>query len=474
MKLPNLKEASDRTKKEIKYKEIDLDYSKIVSDKKYFVRTYGCQMNTHDSESIKYFLDTLGFSETEILEEADVVVLNTCAIRENAKDKLFGFLSRAKHLKENTKPNLVIVLCGCLMQVTDETIFVSEKHKYVDIVIGTHNIEDLPKYIIEKYKNIKEEVKNTQDINVLSNSEEIINDISYKRDSDYTAWVNITFGCDNFCTYCIVPYARGRERSRKVEDIIKEVENLKEKGYKEVTLLGQNVNSYGNDLGIKFSYLLSKVAETNIDRIRFMTSNPWNFSEDTIDVISKYDNIMPYVHLPVQSGSTKILKSMNRKITKEEYIELFNNIKNKVKNVSITTDIIVGFPGETKEDFEETIDLVNTCKFDGAFTFIYSKRAGTPAASMEDNTPIEEKENRLYKLNELVNSYSLMNNKKLIGKTVNVLILGLSDKDKTKVYGHTDTMKTVKVSGALDKIGQIIKVEITDAKSFAMEGKIKK
>ncbi len=463
MRKPEFEAAKDRKEVEIKYEKLNEDYTKIVEDKKFFIRTYGCQMNVHDSESLKHYLSVLGYNETDDLEEADVVILNTCAIRENAKDKLFGFLSRAKHLKTTTKPDLIICLAGCLMQVRGEVDFVEEKHKYIDIVIGTHNLDDLPKFIINRNEK--------QNIEVYSNSDLIKEDVNYKRDSNITAWVNITYGCDNFCTYCIVPFARGRERSRLKDDIINEVIDLKNNGYKEVTLLGQNVNSYKND-NYNFANLLEDVAKTGIDRIRFVTSNPWNFSDETINVISKYDNVMPFVHLPMQSGSTKILKSMNRKNTKDSYIELFNKIKNKVKNVSITTDIIVGFPGETDDDFNETLEVVDALKFDGAFTFIYSKREGTVAAKMEDDTPLNVKEERLQKLNKLVNSYSLLNNKKLEGKTVSVLVMGVSEKDKTKAYGYTDTMKLVNINGGISEIGKIVKVKIKAAKSFSLDGEL--
>ena len=470
---PNMKEATNRDVVNIKYEKQRVEFKKIVDNKKYYVRTYGCQMNTHDSEEIKYYLESLGFLETKVLEEADVVVLNTCAIRENAKEKLFGFLSRSKFIKENVNKNLIIALCGCLMQVEDETDFVELKHKYVDIVVGTHNIIDLPLYVEKKYKNIKNNIENSQNINVHSNSDLVYTSPSYSRDSKISAWVNITYGCDNFCTFCIVPYTRGRERSRTKEDILNEVIKLKENGYKGITLLGQNVNSYGKSFkdGYRFPNLLEDVAKVGVERIRFVTSNPWNFSDDLINVVKTYDNIMPYIHLPVQSGSNNILKRMNRRYTKESYLELFDKIKNSVPNVSVTTDIIVGFPGESDEDFNDTMDLVNRCKFDGAFTFIYSKRSGTAASLMEDAITLEEKENRLYKLNDLVNSYSLLNNKKLVGKTVKVLVEGVSDKDKNKVYGHTDTMKTVNLIGSSDLVGNIVNVEITSAKSFNLEGK---
>ncbi len=466
MQKPNFEKAKDRTKVSIKYKDLKLNLEKVVDGKKYFIRTYGCQMNVHDSEQIKFYLSALGYSETNNLDEADVVILNTCAIRENAKDKLFGFLSRAKHLKTTIKPDLVIVLAGCLMQVEGEVDFVESKHKYVDIVIGTHNIDDLPKYL--NNRDLK------QKINVPSNSEEIKLSIPYKRDSKYTAFVNITFGCDNFCTYCIVPFARGRERSREKDDILNEVNNLIKDGYKEIILLGQNVNSYGKDFEYEYEFkdLLLDVAKTKIERIRFVTSNPWNFSDGVIKAIKENKNIMPYVHLPMQSGSNKILKSMNRKNTVEEYKVLFDKIKKHIPGVSITTDIIVGFPGETETEFKETMELAEYCKFDGAFTFIYSPREGTIAAKMEDLTLEVEKNDRLKRLNTLINKYSLENNKKLKNRIVSVLVMGVSEKDANKAYGYTDTMKLVNIEGGLPFIGQIINVKINETKSFSLDGTI--
>ena len=461
MHLPNLEEAKDRTSKENKYINLDENYKKVFQGKKYFLRTYGCQMNVHDSEALRAYLETLGFTNTEKIENANVVVLNTCAIRENARDKVIGFLGKCKYLKKN-RDDFKIVLAGCMSEQPDVIEDIRKNHQYIDIIIGTHNLQDLPKLLLESF--------NKQVIEVYSNSDEVIEGFNYERDSKYTAWVNIMYGCDKFCTYCIVPYTRGRERSRKLESIIAEVNNLKNKGYKEVTLLGQNVNAYGKDINETFSHLLECVAKTGIDRIRFVTSHPWNFTDEMINVIAKYQNIMPYIHLPIQSGSNEILKKMNRRYTKEEYLELFHKMKEKIPGVSITTDIIVGFPGETRQDFEDTLDIVKTCEYDGAYTFIFSPREGTPAAKMKDDTPLKEKEDRLHKLNELVNFYSNKSNQKLLHKTVEVLILGVSEKDKNKVYGYTDTMKLVNVNGPKDIIGKIVSVKITDAKSFSLDG----
>ena len=461
MHLPNLEEAKDRTSKENKYINLDENYKKVFQGKKYFLRTYGCQMNVHDSEALRAYLETLGFTSTEKIEDANVVVLNTCAIRENARDKVIGFLGKCKYLKKN-RDDFKIVLAGCMSEQPDVIEDIRKNHKYIDIIIGTHNLPDLPKLLLESF--------NKQVIEVYSNSDEVIEGFNYERDSKYTAWVNIMYGCDKFCTYCIVPYTRGRERSRRLESIIKEVEELKNKGYKEVTLLGQNVNAYGRDINETFSHLLECVAKTGIERIRFVTSHPWNFTDEMINVIAKYKNIMPYIHLPIQSGSNEILKKMNRRYTREEYLDLFHKMKEKIPGVSITTDIIVGFPGETRKDFEDTLDIVKICEYDGAYTFIFSPREGTPAAKMKDDTPLEEKEARLQELNELVNFYSNKSNQKLLNKTVEVLILGDSEKDPNKVYGYTDTMKLVNVNGPKDIIGKIVRVKITDAKSFSLDG----
>jgi len=468
MNLPNINDARKRTKEETKYIYLDEKYDKsMFKGKKYFIRTYGCQMNVHDSEEVRAHLETIGFESVDTIEEADLVILNTCAIRENAHDKLYGFLGRCKHLKTTDKPDLIIAICGCMAQEENVCKEIMEKHPYVDLVFGTHNICDLEKLLINK--------SDKQDIEVFSCEGNVYENIEYKRDSKFKAWVNIQYGCDKFCTYCIVPYTRGKQRSRKSEDILKEVKDLVKNGYQEITLLGQNVNAYGKDLEgeLSFAKLLEECAKTGINRLRFVTSHPWDFTDEMIDVIAKYDNIMNYIHLPLQSGSDRILKLMGRRYTKEEYITLFNKIKDKIKGVSVTTDIIVGFPNETEEDFNETLDVVNTCKYDSAFTFIYSPREGTPAAKMEDKVSLEEKEQRLYKLNEVINNYSLENNKKVIGNIEKVLVEGINEKDSAKLYGYTETMKLVNFKGDESLIGKIINVKIVGAKSFSLDGEIK-
>ncbi len=468
MNLPNLKEAGKRTKQKIQFIEEDytLDDSlkELGMGKKYYVKTYGCQMNVHDSENIKALLEAMSFEEADNFEEADFILLNTCAIRENAHNKMFGFLGRVKHLKE-TKPHIITAICGCMAQEETVALALMKKYPWVDLVFGTHNIHRLP-YLLEKSMANRE-----QEIEVFSKEGEVIENIPVKRDSKYKAWVNIMYGCDKFCTYCIVPYTRGKQRSRKMEFILKEIEDLVQKGYQEVTLLGQNVNAYGKDLEnpTTMGELLEQVAKTGIPRIRFMTSHPWDFDDHMIEVISKYENIMPYVHLPLQSGSNRILKLMGRRYTKEKYLELVSKLKEKIPSLALTTDIIVGFPGETEEDFRETLEVVKKCEYDSAFTFIFSPREGTPAAKMEDHIPLEEKNQRLYRLNDLVNEYANKKNQEYLGKVVKVLIEGPSEKGN--LMGYTETMKLVNVDGKEDLIGKIVDVEITDVKTWSLDGK---
>ena len=471
MLMPNLLEAKKRSNKEVLVKTNEYivkdNLKKLGLGKKYFVKTYGCQMNEHDTENIKAILEDMSFTETSDMNNADLILLNTCAIRENAHNKVFGMIGRIKHLKES-RPNIIAGICGCMAQEENVVNEILEKYNWLDIVFGTHNIYNLPNILYETIN------KKDLEVEVLSIEGDVVENIPVKRDSKYKAWVNIMYGCDKFCTYCIVPYTRGKQRSRKKEFILEEVEQLVKDGYKEVTLLGQNVNAYGKDLDTNYnmSNLLEDVAKTGIERVRFVTSHPWDFTDDMIDIISKYDNIMPYIHLPLQSGSSRILKLMGRRYSKEDYLTLFNKIKEKVPNCSITTDIIVGFPGETREDFEETLDVVNKCKYDSAFTFIFSPREGTPAARMKDDVTLEEKNNRLYELNELINKYSKEANDKYLNKVVPVLLESTSEKDDSMLMGYTDTMKLVNVKADKDLIGKIVNVKITEVKTWSMDGKV--
>ncbi len=467
--LPDYKEARRRTKEEVKVITdayiMDNELSKLGIGKTYCTVTYGCQANVRDSETISAIMEDMSFTRVEDMKEADVVIFNTCAIRENAHNKVFGNLGIIKNLKE--KKDILTIFCGCMAQEESVIKMLTEKYKWVDVILGTHNIHNLPKLLSEAID------KNEQVVEVFSKEGDIVENLPVRRDNKYKAFVNIMYGCDKFCTYCIVPYTRGKQRSRRIEDILKEVNELVKDGYKEVTLIGQNVNAYGKDIENypTMANLLEEVAKTGIDRIRFVTSHPWDFTDEMIDVIAKYENIMPYFHLPVQAGSNRILKLMGRRYTKESYLELFNKIKERIPNASITTDIIVGFPTETKEEFDETLDIVNTCKYDGAFTFIYSPRENTPAASMEDNISLEEKEERLQILNKLVNKYYKENNEKLLGKVVPVLIEGPSDKNSNLYSGYTDTMKLVNVECDPSNVGTIINVEITEAKTWSLDGK---
>ena len=469
MHLPNYTDARKREDK--KYRRVEFSLDKSVKDKykgkTFFIKTYGCQMNEHDSENIAALLTSLGFSQVDDYEKADLVLLNTCSIRENAHNKAFGMLGRLKHLK-STKKDLIVGLCGCMAQEVSVVEEILNKYKWINFVCGTHNLYQLPN-IIDKAI-----LENKLQIEVFSKEGDLVEGLPVIRTNDYKAYVNIIYGCNKFCTYCIVPYTRGRERSRTYQDILKEVDELVNDGYKEITLLGQNVNAYGKDLYDDYTLanLLEDIAKKDIPRVRFMTSHPWDFTDEMIEVIGKFPNIMPSIHLPVQSGSSRILKLMGRRYTKESYLELFDKIKKIVPGCAVSTDIIVGFPGETEEDFQETLDLVNKCKYDNAFTFIFSERKGTPACKLKDKVEESVKEERLQRLNAVVNKYFLENNKKLEGKVVEVLVEGLSDKDNM-YYGYTDTNKLINFTVDKDiKVGDIVKVKVVDAKTWSLDGEL--
>ena len=467
MNRPDYNEARKRTKEMVQIRNFTLEdkYKKIGQGKKFFLKTYGCQMNEHDSENIKGMLNEMSFTETLDMEDADLILLNTCSIRENAHNKAFGLLGRIKHLKES-KPFLVAGICGCMAQEEGVIKEILAKYRFLNFVFGTHNLDELPTLVEKGFEGSK------LNIDVKSIEGDIIEDIPFTRDSKYKAYINIIYGCDKFCTYCIVPYTRGKQRSRKKEDILKEVKELIKNGYQEITLLGQNVNAYGKDLYDNYflADLLKDISKLNIPRIRFITSHPWDFTDDLVEVIKNNQNILNYVHLPVQSGSNKILKLMGRRYTKESYKELLDKLKT-IPNISITTDIIVGFPGETEEDFQDTLDMVKYSKYDSAYTFIYSPRENTPASKLEDNVSLEEKEKRLYRLNDLVNKYSKEANLKMLNKIENVLVDGLSAKEG-KLCGYTETNKLVNFKGDTSLIGKIVPVKITDAKSFSLDGEI--
>ncbi len=469
MHLPNYKDARRREDKS--YKRVEFNFDNKIKDKykgkTFYLKTYGCQMNEHDSENIEALLTGLGFSKVDDYEKADLVLLNTCSIRENAHNKAFGMLGRLKHLKAQKK-DLIVGLCGCMAQEASVVEEIINKYKWVNFVFGTHNMYQLPN-IIDRAIN-----ENKQQIEVFSKEGDLVEGLPVIRTNNYKAYVNIIYGCNKFCTYCIVPYTRGRERSRAREDILKEVDELIKDGYKEITLLGQNVNAYGKDLYDDYTLgnLLEDIAKKDIPRVRFMTSHPWDFTDSMVEVIGKYDNIMPSVHLPVQSGSSKILKLMGRRYTRESYLELFKKIKDTVPGVAISTDIIVGFPGETEEDFLETLSLAEECKYDNAFTFIFSKREGTPACLLKDEVSEEEKEERLQRLNKVVNKYFLENNKKLLDRVVPVLVEGNSEK-KDMYYGYTDTNKLINFTAKREvEVGEIVNVKVTQAKTWSLDGEL--
>lgn len=438
----------------------------VGQNKKYYIRTYGCQMNVHDTEVMQGILTEMGYTGTEDPKEADVILLNTCAVRENAEDKVFGAIGSLKHLKKDN-PDILIGICGCMSQEENIVDRILEKYHHIDMIFGTHNIHRLPQ-IIEEAMFSKAKV-----VDVWSKEGDIIENLPKRRDSKAKAWVNITYGCDKFCTYCIIPFTRGKERSRLKEDILTEIQGLIDEGYQEITLLGQNVNSYGKDLydDYTFAQLLSDVQKMDIPRVRFTTSHPWDFSLEMVEVLKKGGNMMPHVHLPVQSGSSSMLKIMGRNYTREAYIELYKQLR-EIPGVAITTDIIVGFPNESDEQFDETISLVNECQYDGAYTFIYSPREGTPAAKMVDNVPENVKKERLQRLNVVVNEHAKMRNDKYLGKVLHVLVDGASQKRSDTLAGYSEAWKLVNFKGNPDLVGKIVPVKITDVRTWSLVGEV--
>ena len=431
------------------------------------VTTFGCQMNARDSEKLRGILLEIGYIEASE-DIADFVIYNTCTVRENANTRVYGRLGQLKPRKKKN-PNMMIGLCGCMMQEPEVVEKLKKSYGFIDIIFGTHNIFKFAELIVTRLESQR------MIIDIWKDTDQIVEDLPNERKYFFKSGINIMFGCNNFCSYCIVPYVRGRERSREPQAIIREIERLVADGVVEVMLLGQNVNSYGKNLEqpITFAQLLQEIEKIDgLERIRFMTSHPKDLSDELIEVMGNSKKICKHLHLPVQSGSTRILQKMNRRYTKEQYLELVDKIRKAVPDISLTTDIIVGFPGETEEDFEDTIDVVNTCKYDSAYTFIFSPRIGTPAAKMKDKISLEEKEQRLYRLNELVNQYSKEANEKYLGKVVPVLVEGMSGNNKDMVMGYTDTQKLVNVKANKDTIGKIVPVKITEVRTWSLNGEI--
>lgn len=468
--LPNHLDEAKRSKEEanVEYGLFAMNdqLETLGTGKKYYIRTYGCQANVRDGESIAGMMEVMGFQNTENPEDANVLIFNTCAVRRAAEEHVLGEIGMLKGLKTED-PDRVFCVCGCMAQEESVVKVLLKSYPQVDLIFGTHNIYRLPDLLKEVMETKKRKVE------VLSEEGRIIENLPVRRNQNVKGYVDIMYGCNKFCTYCIVPYTRGKERSRRMGDIVREVKHLIANGGKEVILLGQNVNAYGKDLGMEdgFTDLLIEIAKTGIERIRFYSSSPRDYSESTIQAMLDYPNIMPALHLPVQSGSDEVLRRMARGYTIEQYKDVFDRLKSRIPNITFTTDLIVGFPGETEEEFEETVALVDYCKFDGAYSFMYSPREGTPAARMENQIDSATKKARLQKLNEHINYWAKENNKKYLHKTVKVLCEGRSKKNADVYSGYSEENKLVNFTGPEGLENTIVEVEITEVRSFSLNGK---
>lgn len=422
-------------------------------------------MNEHDSENIAGMLESMGYVLADDPFKAEVVVLNTCSVREHADKRFYGMLGQFKKRRDENKDTRIVCVCGCMPQqprVQDE---IKKSFSWVDVVFGTQTIGDFPRLLNDRISTGKKQFSITANNSIVPDEKES------KRLHKHKALVNIIYGCNNFCTYCIVPYTRGREKSRSLEDVVREVKKLVADGAIEVMLLGQNVNSFIDDKGNTFPTLVRAINDIEgLERIRFMTSNPKDLSDELIDCYKTCEKLCKHIHLPVQSGSSSVLKRMNRRYDREKYIDIINKLKLACPDIAITTDIIVGFPGETEEEFEDTLSLVEYVKYDSAFTFIYSPREGTPAAGFSDQIPYDIKHERFERLNEVVNKYSLEKNERLSDKTVKVLIDGSSRKGDESYSGRTDGFKLVNVSSGRDITGRLVDVRITECKTFSIDG----
>lgn len=436
------------------------------SMKKFNILTLGCQMNERDSETLAGMLTEMGYEQIDDRNQADIAIINTCSVRDHADRRFFGMLGQLKKIKEKN-PGFIVCVCGCMMQQQHIIDQIKEKYPWVDIIFGTHNIHRFPRLlgnvISEKEKQIE----------IWEDGGEIVEGLPSKRLYKHKAFVNIMFGCNNFCTYCIVPYTRGRERSRRPEDILAEIRRLADDGVKEITLLGQNVNSYKGEGGVDFADLLRMINEVDgIERIRFMTSHPKDLSDRLIDVYRDCDKVCSFFHLPVQSGNDNILKRMNRRYTADDYMELVRKLREARPDISLTTDIIVGFPGETEEEFEDTLKLVEAVNFDSAFTFMYSKRKGTLAAEYDDQIPEEIKHDRFDRLVETVNRCAADRNARFVGQITPVLVEGVSKSDEGCVTGRNPQNKIVNFPGDSSLTGTIVNVKISEAGTFSLVGKM--
>ena len=439
----------------------------FASNKRYAIVTFGCQANVRDEEILSGYLEFAGFSKATDPFDADFVILNTCAVRENAEEKVYGEIGRykAKAMKDK---DFILAVCGCMMQEEGAARKIMASYPYVNLVFGTHNIHKILELLDESLARKKDLV------DVISFQGDIIENLPSTRLDGYKAYVNITYGCDKFCTYCIVPYTRGRERSRAKEDIVAECKELVDQGYQEITLLGQNVNSYGKDFkdGTSFADILESVAELGIPRLRFMTSHPWDFTDEMIEVIAKHPNIMKCIHLPVQSGSTEMLRRMGRRYSREQYLDLVERLRKAIPDVALTTDIIVGFPNETEEEFQDTLSLAKLVKYNAAFTFIYSPRKGTPAAKLKDDVDDATKHRRFDELLKVIEEGVVYHSEKMVGKTYSVLVDGPSKKNQDVLSGYTENGKLVHFEGPSYLKGSIVNVLIEESHAFSMKGRL--
>ena len=469
MVLPSLKDARLRRNfktETIKYKVEDL-YAHLGDGKTYYIYTYGCQGNEADSEIMAGILESIGYKHATDPLEADLVLLNTCAVRENAEQRIWGVLGQLKGRKRN-HPDMIIGICGCMPQEENATSKLIESYPFVDIIFGTHNRGNLPKLIYQAYFTKEKAVE------VLSTEGNILENTPKVRESKFKAWVHIMYGCDEFCTYCIVPYTRGRERSRAKEDILAEVKELVDLGYKEICLLGQNVNAYGKDLNdgsYTFGDLLRDIDKTGIPRVRFTSPHPRDMDENAINAMATCKSVMPHLHFPVQSGNNRVLKIMNRKYTRKEYLDKIQRLHELIPDISITKDIIVGYPGETREEFLDTISLVKEAQFEGAYTFIYSPREGTPAAVMPDPISLEEKHVWFNELCDATNEGYLKGHERFVGRTVEVLVEGPAKNGEGMMSGYSPNNKLTHFkSDDLSLVGKFVNVKITKANTWFMIG----
>ncbi len=441
----------------------------FFKDKKhtYFVETYGCQMNVRISQTLAGMFQEMGYVPAESKEEADAVIFNTCCVREGAEDRLLGNLGKLKQIKKK-KPEMLIMVCGCMVQEEGSAEKLKKRFPFCSVLFGTHNVHEMPKLMFSAL------TKGERQVSVWEKEGDIVENMPAFREKEASAFVNIMYGCNNFCSYCIVPYVRGRERSRRSEDIIAEVRQLAKEGKKEITLLGQNVNSYGkNSDEISFPELLRELNKIDgLERIRFMTSHPKDLSDELISAMAECEKVCKYIHLPVQSGSNRILKLMNRHYTREDYLLIVKKLREKMPDVAISTDIIVGFPTENEQDFEDTLDLYKQVCYNSAFTFIYSKRIGTPAEKMEEQIPAEITKDRMARLIALSEECCLRANEKYLGKTLEVLVEGVSKKDESLIFGRSDCGRMVTFPGCECLTGKIVKVKITSVKLNTLIGEM--